>query len=326
MRYLVRRLAHALLLLFGVSVLAFLMAQMAPGNFVSEMRLDPQISPEVVSSLRAQYGLDQPLYVRYGRWLESAARGEFGYSFSYNMPVAKLIWPRARNTFILTATATLLAWIIALPIGVWTAASQNRLAARATSAGVSILFSVPDVMLALGALVFAASTRLLPAGGMFSPDKNGATFLGTASDLARHLVLPAMVLAAGIFPVLVRHIRAAVAEVLDASFMKSARGFGIPRRQLLFRYALRAAANPLISLAGFSIAGLLSGSLLVEVIWSWPGLGPLLIESILARDVYVVVGAVLLSAVFLVGGNFLADVALFAADPRIRLERGESVR
>jgi len=123
-------------------------------------------------------------------------------------------------------------------------------------------------------------------------------------------------------PLLVRHVRAAVAEVLDAPFMLAARGHGIPRRTLLYRYALRAAANPLISLFGFSIGALLSGSLLVEVVMSWPGLGPLLLESILSRDLHVVIGGVLFSTFFLVSGNFVADIFLYWADPRIRTESG----
>lgn len=328
-QFLAKRAAHAALLLIGVSVLAFLLTQIAPGNFFSEMQMDPQISPSAVSSLRARYGLDQPAYVRYARWLRSGASGDFGYSFSYGVPVASLVWPRARNTLVLTSAATLLAWCVALPLGVWIAASRGGLSPRSASAGVSVMFAIPDVILALGALLLAASTRLLPAGGMFSAASGAATGTNSshfwlAADFAKHLLLPSLVLAIGMIPLLVRHIRAALEEVLDAGFMRAAAGLGIPRTRLLFRYALRAAANPLITLAGFSIAGLLSASLLVEIILSWPGLGPLLLEAVLARDLYVVVGVVMLSSVFLVAGNLLSDLALYAADPRIRTASGES--
>ena len=327
-QFLLRRAAHAALLLLAVSLLAFLLAEMAPGNFFSEMQMNPQISPEAIASLRARYGMDQPAYMRYGRWLRSVAAGEFGYSFSYGMPVAALVWPRARNTLVLTTAATLVAWLVALPLGVWIAATRRRVAARAASAGVSVIFAVPDVILALAALALAASTRILPAGGMFSAARGGvagsagASRVLLAADLAKHLVLPSVVLAIGMIPILVRHIRAAMEEVLDASFMRAAAGLGIPRARLLVRYGLRAAANPLITLAGFSVAGLLSASLLVEIILSWPGLGPLMLEAILARDLYVVVGVVMPSSIFLVGVNFLADVALYAADPRIRVGKG----
>jgi peptide/nickel transport system permease protein len=139
-------------------------------------------------------------------------------------------------------------------------------------------------------------------------------------DLAWHMVLPMAALVLSALPLLVRHVRAAVADVLSAPFMLAAVGHGIPRRTLLYRYALPAAANPLISLLGFSIGALLSGSLIVEVVMSWPGLGPLLLESILARDLYVVVGAMLFSTIFLVLGNLAADMLLYLADPRIRTE------
>src|SRR5467141_1083769 len=141
-------------------------------------------------------------------------------------------------------------------------------------------------------------------------------------DLGLHMILPVTALVLSALPLLLRHVRAAVADVLNAPFLLAAVGHGIPRRTLLYRYALPAAANPLISLFGFSIGALLSGSLLIEVVMSWPGLGPLLLESILSRDLYVVIGEVLLSTFFLVSGNFLADLLLYWADPRIRTESG----
>jgi peptide/nickel transport system permease protein len=134
------------------------------------------------------------------------------------------------------------------------------------------------------------------------------------------MTLPVVALVLSALPLLIRHVRAAVADVLDAPFLLAAQGHGVPKRTLLYRYALPAAANPLISLFGFSIGGLLSGSLLIEVVMSWPGLGPLLLEAILSRDLYVVVGGVLFSTLFLAGGNFLADMLLYWADPRIRRE------
>jgi peptide/nickel transport system permease protein len=145
------------------------------------------------------------------------------------------------------------------------------------------------------------------------------SFLEKVRDIAIHMALPVTALVLTAFPILVRHIRAAVGEVLGAPFLRAAVAHGIPRRKLLYRYALRAAAHPLISLFGFSIGTLLSGSLLVEIVMSWPGIGPLLLEAILARDLYVVIAGVLFSVIFLVLGNFLADMLLYWADPRIRV-------
>jgi peptide/nickel transport system permease protein len=155
---------------------------------------------------------------------------------------------------------------------------------------------------------------------MTSLDFGSLPLGGKLRDLALHMTLPVTVLVFSALPLLIRHVRASVAEVLDAPFMLAARGHGIPRRTLLSHYALRAAANPLVSLFGFSIGALLSGSLLVEVVMSWPGLGPLLLESILSRDLYVVIDGVLFSTIFLVSGNLIADILLYWADPRIRTE------
>jgi peptide/nickel transport system permease protein len=322
MRFFFRRLRHACFLLFGVSILAFLFTTLAPGNYFDEMRLNPQIAPETVLALRAQYQLDRPLPLRYVRWLDSVVHGDLGYSFSYNSPVGPLLWVRARNTLFLTLTATLLAWGLALPLGVRSAEYLGRLPDSLISWMMAALLVVPDLALALGLLLFAARSGWFPTGGVVSVDFNSLSPMNKLRDLALHMTLPLLALVLTALPLLVRHVRAAIADVLHAPFLLAARGHGIPRHRLLYRYALPAAANPLISLFGFSIGALLSGSLLVEVVMSWPGLGPLLVEAILSRDVYVVIGGVLLSTLFLVIGNLIADLLLYWADPRIRAEPG----
>jgi peptide/nickel transport system permease protein len=318
MHYFLRRLTHATFLLIGVSILTFLFSTLAPGNYFDEMRLNPQISPETVAALRAQYQLDRPLPVRYGRWVISLLHGEMGFSFAYNSPVAPLLWVRARNTLLLTITATLIAWALALPLGIWGATTAGRLPDRTLSGATAALLVIPDLVLALGLLILAVRSGWFPTGGMVSVDFEGLKTVQKLRDVTWHMALPVLALVLSALPILVRHVRAAVGEVLDAPYLRAAASHGIRRRTLLYRYALRAAANPLIALLGFSVGSLLSGSLLVEVVMGWPGLGPLLIEAILARDLYVVIGGVLCSTVFLVTGNFVADLLLYWADPRIR--------
>src|ERR1700704_6228718 len=320
MRFFLRRLSHRFFFMVGVSILAFLFTTLAPGNYFDEMRMNPQIAPETVAALRAQYQLERPLPVRYVSWMNSVFHGQMGFSFAYNSPVAPILFVRARNTLLLTITATLIAWGIALPLGVWSAERFGGLPDRLLSWATAALLVIPDLALALGLLVLAVRTGWFPTGGMTSLDFGSLPLSGKLRDLALHVTLPVAALVLSTLPLLIRHVRAAVAEILDAPFMLAARGHGIPRHTLLYRYALRAAANPLISLFGFSIGALLSGSLLVEVVMSWPGLGPLLLESILARDLYPVIGGVLLSTLFLVAGNFGADLLLYWADPRIRTE------
>ena len=320
MRYLLRRLVHAILLLLAISFLSFSLLQMAPGDYFDSLRLDPRLSTETVQNLRAQYGLNQPFPVRYALWLCSAAQGELGYSLASGSPVAPLLAVRARNTLLLSGVATVFAWMLALPLGVWSAAKRGRLLDRAAGLGTSVLLTVPDLVLFLAFLLLAVRTGWFPTGGMASSAGDSENFWTFLHDVAFHLALPASGLGLAMLPLLLRHVRTALVEVLDAPFVRAARGHGIPRARILFRYALPAAANPLISLLGFSLGTMLSTSVIAEVVLSWPGIGALMVESILARDVYVVVAIVMLSSVFLVAGNFLADLLLFASDPRIRTE------
>jgi peptide/nickel transport system permease protein len=320
MRYVARRFGNALLLLVAVSLLSFISVQFSAGEFFSDLRLNSQVSAETISHLREAYGLHRPLHVRYLHWLAGIARGELGFSFAYNMPVAGLFRERAANTLLLTATGTMLAWVIALPLGVWAAARQHRVVNAAFSAGTSALLSVPDLVLGLALLLLALRTGWFPTGGMQSAHAGALQGFAKFQDTARHLALPCFAVAFSVLPILLRHIRASMVEALCTPHVRAARAHGLPEGRILWHYALRAASNPLISLFGFSIGALISASFIIEVIMSWPGLGPLLLESILARDLYVVVAAIMLSTVFLVVGNLFADIVLYAADPRIRRE------
>lgn len=319
-RYLLRRLGHAVMLLFVISLLSFALTELAPGDFFDQLRLDPQVSAETVEALRVRYGLDRPLPARYLRWVGSTLRGEMGYSFALDQPVSRVLWPRLRNTLLLTVTATLIAWLVALPLGIWVAAQPRRWARALFGAGTSLLLALPDLLLGLLVTMLAARTGWFPIGGMRAAGSAELGAAGRLADLAHHMVLPVAALVLAMAPSLARHVHSAMAEVLASPFVQAVRGAGIPRRRLLLRYALPVAANPLISLLGFSIAGLLSASLLIEIIVTWPGLGPLLLDAALARDPYVVVAAVMASSVLLIGGNLGADLLLFWIDPRIRRE------
>lgn len=320
MRFLGRRFANAALLLVGISILSFALLQWAPGSFFDSMRLDPRVSAQTVNGMRAEYGLDQPFVVRYARWIGSVLKGDMGFSLAYGTSVGPLLWTRAKNTLLLTTSATLLAWLMAVPIGIWSASKKGTWGDRICGVATSTLLTIPDLLLALMLLLLAVRTGWFPTGGMVSVGAAQSGFWSGAADIARHLILPACGLALATLPVLVRHVRSAMIDALESPFIQAARGHGVPRWRLLFRHALPAASNPLISLFGFSIATMLSASVIIEVVLSWPGLGPLMVQAILARDVYVVIGVVMLSSVFLVVGNLVADVLLFVSDPRIRVE------
>ncbi len=322
MRFCLRRLTHSAALLAGVSLLTFLLAELAPGDYLSRLRLDPEIPEETVDLMTERLGLDRSPVARYFYWLGSLARLELGFSYQTGAPVASLVTRAARNTLWLTGLATLFAWGLALPLGIWAAERRGRLSAALSDAASSLLLAVPDVLLALVLLLVALRTGWFPTGGMASLDFDDAGPLGKLADLARHAFLPTLALVLATLPTLFRHVQASFADVLGSPFLRAVRGAGIPRRRRLLRYALPAAANPLVSLFGLSIASLLSASLLIEVVMSWPGIGPLMLRAVLEQDVYVVLGVVMASTCLLLIGNLVADLLLYALDPRIRREPG----
>lgn len=318
MSYLGRRVVRAIVLLVGVSILSFLLGELAPGSFFDELRLNPQISPETIASLRAHYGLDQALTVRYERWVISAAHADFGYSVAYNVPVAPLLWSRAKNTLLLTTVATILTWLISLTLGVWAAARRGGWMDRTIGLATSMIISIPELVFAVALLAIAVRWRLVPIANLQGAAFDEVSGWHRAGEIAERMVLPVLILVLVESAIIVRHVRASVMEALGQPFADATRGLGISRSRSLFRHVLPVAANPAISLFGFSLAGLVSGSLLVEVVCGWPGLGPLILDATLSRDFYLVIGGIMFSALFMVGGNLIADLMLFASDPRIR--------
>jgi len=321
MRFLLRRLLHSLLLLAAASVIAFALVNLAPGDFYDALRLRPEVSAGTVAAIRSEHGLDRSLPEKYLGWLRSVLEGDWGVSLAYNSPARPIVWSRAKNTLLLGATATLLAWLLAMPLGLWVAAYPAKWSNALVSVTISILLATPELVLALLMLLFAVRTGYLPAGGMLDEAARGsraASLWEQAADLTRHLFLPTACLAAGLLPILVLHVRAAGKEALASPFVTAARAYGIPFRRVLLRHALPAAANPLISLVGLSLGLMMSSSLVVEAIFSWPGLGQLMWNAILERDFFLIVDAVLLATGFLIGANLLSDLLLYASDPRIR--------
>jgi peptide/nickel transport system permease protein len=321
MKYALSRLLHGILLLALVSFAAFSFAHLAPGDYFTDLRVDPLIAPETIEAMREQAGLHRPFLVRYALWVSSVARGDFGESLAYSAPVGPLLKERIAATLLLTGVSTLAGWLLAVPLGIWTATRRRGWPDLLSKAVLSVLLILPELLVAIVLLVMAVETGWFPTGGMRSPDASSMTTAQRLRDLAWHLALPAAVLVLGMLPVLVRHVRAAMVEAMDAPFALAARAHGVPSRRRLFRHLLPVAANPLVGLLGLSLGALLSSSLLVEVVMGWPGLGPLLVDAILSRDIAVVLGAVLLSAAFLIAGNLVADLLLYRLDPRIRVKR-----
>lgn len=320
MRFLLRRALHSLLLLVGASIISFSLVNLAPGDFFDQLKVNPRISQDTLASLRSQYGFNRPLPVRYLQWVRSVINGQWGFSFAYNSPAGPILWSRIGKTLLLTGVATMLAWSLALLLGGWAGSQPGSSIDQLTRGTVAVLLATPELVLALSLLLFAVRTGYFPIGGLTSSEYVPSGLWDQVKDVARHVLLPSVCLAAGLLPLLLTHIRAAVSEAFESPYVGAARGHGIPFRRLLLRHVLPLAANPLISLFGLSLGMLISSSLLVEAVFSWPGLGQLMLEAIQQRDFYLVVDTAVLSTAFLLAGNLIADVLLYVNDPRIRAE------
>jgi peptide/nickel transport system permease protein len=319
-QFVLKRLLHMIPLLLGVSLLTFLLMSMAPGNYFTTLQQNPQVSPDTIAKLKAQFHLDKPWYVQYFFWLKNVSSGNFGYSMAYKIPATSLIFQRLWNTFVLSFFAMLIAWGIAIPLGIWAAVKKDSWVDRACSLVSFVGLSISDILLSLLALWFAASTGLFPIGGAQSPMHDLMSPLRQFGDYAYHLILPALVLAAADMAGIMRQMRSNLLDTLRAEYVTAARARGLGEGWVIYKHALRNAINPLLTIFGYSLAGLLSGAFIVENIMAWPGLGRLTMEAFFAKDSYLVVDCVVLATALLVIGNFIADILLAWSDPRIRLK------
>jgi peptide/nickel transport system permease protein len=253
-------------------------------------------------------------------WLGNVVKGDLGKSFRGDDPVSHVIGARVRNTLILEIVALTLAWVIAIPLGVWSGVKPNSGVDHACGFVSYLSLSVPTVFLSVLALLLAYKTKWFPVGDM--SDVHAATFTswGRIVDVGHHLLLPAAVIALAQIAIYMRQMRSQMVETMSADYIRTARAKGLSKNRVMFKHALRNAINPLVTLFGYSIAGLLSGSFLVEVVFNWPGLAQVTVASIFQRDEPLVMACVLMAALVLVVGNLIADVLLAVVDPRIRLE------
>jgi peptide/nickel transport system permease protein len=318
--FILRRLLTLIPLLLGVTFLVFLLMQLAPGDFLTPMKMQRDGPAELIANLEREFGLNEPAYVQYGYWLKQLLSFDLGYSFAYRVDVADLIGSRLFSTFLLSLSATLFAWLIAVPLGVLAAIYQDSIFDRASSLLAYAALSIPEFFLALLAVWLAAVTGLFPLGGATSIEHEFLSVGGQIADRLYHLVLPTLVLGIGGVAGLMRVMRANFLDAIRADYVQTARAKGVPEGWVMFKHVLRNAINPLVSSFGFAFSGLLSGALIVEIVMNYPGLGNLIYNALLREDRFVVLAAIMLSCVMLVLGNLLADICLAWSDPRIRLE------
>ncbi|MFN3649970.1 MAG: ABC transporter permease [Armatimonadota bacterium] len=317
-RFLLRRVLQMIPLLLGISLICFGVMQLAPGDYLTQMQGNPTINPETIERLRRSFGLDKPWYVQYVLWLKNALMLNFGVSFELKEPVFSIIGQRTYYTLLLSLSAMILSWLVALPMGIYAATHKNGLIDRLTSAIAFCGISLPGFFVALVALLFAQKTGWFPVGGAESPNHSSLSAWGRFLDTAHHLVLPALVLGTRGVASLMRQMRGNLLDVLGENYVLAARARGLQEKVVIVKHAVRNAINPLITILGYDLAGLLAGAALVETVMSWPGLGQLLLRAVMTQDVYLAMGSFVMGAVLLMLGNLVADMLLAFTDPRIR--------
>ena len=314
-QYLIGRVLQIIPLLLGISLLVFLLVNAVPGSPVDQIAFNPNARPQDVENLKRTLGLDRPIHERYFVWLGHVARGDFGRSMTSYRPVAGEVLARLPNTLKLTVAAFVLALVFSIPVGVYSAVRRNswfdHTATVVSVAGVA----VPTFWFALLLiLIFAVQFR---AWGLPHMPSGGVGESGAAVQL-KHLVLPAFTLAIAEMAGWTRYIRGQMLEVLRQDYVRTARAKGLRERVVIFRHALRNAVLPLVTLFGLSIPGFFSGALIIETIFSWPGIGRLTFDAAVGRDYTMIMGCVMFSATLVVLGNLLADIGYRLLDPRIK--------
>ncbi len=315
-RYIARRLLQAIPTFLGITIIAYAIIRLAPGDPLAIFEDARGTTAEQMAELRKAYGFDRPLPIQYVEWLGRAVRLDFGRSFQTHLPAKDVIMERMPATLQLTVTAILIGLALGIPAGLWAAVHRSKWPDQLVRIFAVTGDSVPHFYLGLLAILFfAVQLRWLPAGGILTL---GADQLDIG-DRARHLVLPALVLATGFLAIFARFMRTEVLEILGQDYIRTARAKGLREMTVLYGHALRNALIPVITVLGGSLPGLLAGAATTEFVFSWPGMGRLAIDAAFARDYPVVMGLVLVASVLIILGNIISDVLYGVADPRIRL-------
>lgn len=313
------RLFYAVLLLIAVLVLNFSMMHLAPGDVADTISQSMGgADEELLIQIRADYGLDQPFIVQLGTYIGNVLRFDLGYSFFYNKPVTQLILERLPATLLLVFVAQILALIIGVILGVISARKPNGIASHFVTMLALFGYSAPVFWTGILLLIaFSLKIPLFPVAGMRDVTVVGGFWVQFA-DVARHMVLPVITLGSIFLALYSRLSRATMMEVLGSDYVRTAKAKGLSEREVVYKHALKNSLSPVITLAGLQFSAVISGAVLVEAVFSWPGLGTLAFQSIIARDTPTILGILFFSALVVIVGNILTDLALRMVDPRMR--------
>ena len=326
-KYLIRRLVGAVPLVLGIATIIFFLVNLAPGD-PTLLLFSPGMSQEVVEQMRVNFGLDQPIHIRYVKWLGAMLTGDFGYSFSHSRPVLAVLIDFFPNTLLLSLSALLVAFAGGVVLGTVQAVRQYSLIDSGLSVLLLFFYSMPSfwlaLMLILSMSVFARNVWDLPiwfpASGMMGVDYGFLSAGARFKDRFMHLVLPTLSLALVLMAGIARYMRGSMLEVVRQDFVRTAHAKGLPERVVVFKHALRNAVIPIITLIGLYIPVLFSGTVFIEVVFAWPGMGRILVDAIFARDYPLVMAGTFFFATIVVFANLLADILYAVIDPRIRYD------
>jgi peptide/nickel transport system permease protein len=324
--FLLKRAAQLMLLSLFIAFATFCLSSIIPGDFFSSQLLDSSLRTETVEQLRHKNGLDQPAYVQYWRWLKNLTRLDLGQSLFYQRPVLQVVADALTKTLWMGIPALILGFGLGILIGTIHGISGQRLIGRILDFVSSVALSLPSLLLGLTALLFAAHTHWFPLGGMDSAVIQNSGFWSLVKDRVQHLVLPVACLAIPILAYVERIQYAATRNSQSDLYVRFAQSRGLSSRRIFFQYILRPGLNPVISISGPMLGGVLSGSLVLEVIFAWPGLGQITYDALFNSDLFLLTGCIMGSSVLLVMGNLLADCALIVLDPRTRSSAWKGLR
>ncbi|MBM4340762.1 MAG: ABC transporter permease [Deltaproteobacteria bacterium] len=316
--FLLRRIGQMFITLIGISIISWVIITTAPGGPIS-LTMDPKISPKIIEQMMKNYDLDKPIYQQYFLWIKKLFTGKL-YSFKDGRPVLEKIWERIGNTLLLNLVAIVIIFSLAIPLGVFSARKQYSMMDRLTTFGVFLGLSIPGFWLAY--LIILGTVELFgyPVLGMRSFVTEGFGTGELILDRIWHLLLPALIMAIHGLAGLSRYTRSSMLEVIRQDYIRTAKAKGVPEETVYYKHGLRNALLPIVTLFGFLIPGLIGGSIIMESVFAWPGIGRLAYQAVLARDYPVVMTINTITAVLVLLGNFVADLLYGVADPRIRYQ------
>ncbi|MCY3711548.1 MAG: ABC transporter permease [Caldilineaceae bacterium] len=327
LQFLLRRLLFMVPTLLAISIVAFVIIQLPPGDFLTTMvaamaAQDEDMDQAAMAALEEQYGLGQPVHIQYLKWMQGiVTRGDFGDSFGWNKPVSDLVWGRLALTFILSLASLLFVWVVAFPIGIYSAVKQYSFGDYFATFIGFLGLATPNFLLALILMYIAFKFFNQSVGGLFSPEYQEAPWSwGRVADLFAHLWVPVVIIGTAGTASLIRIMRANLLDELRKPYVVTARAKGLPEWRLLFKYPVRVALNPFVSTVGWVLPTLVSGAAIVSIVLSLPTTGPLLIRALLQQDMYLAASFIMLLSILTVIGTLVSDLLLAWLDPRIRME------